>query len=58
MSTMKDTWGDRIEFLPGYPDGTVEVVFYGVNTVQSMSFDQKTARKFINKLLKTLEEDM
>ena len=63
MSRMKDMWGDEIEFLNGFLTGfgedTVEVVFHGVEEgdIQSMVFDQKTARQFINKLLKAFEED-
>ena len=58
MSKMKDIWGDKIEFLTGFGEDTVEVVFHGFEEgdIQSMVFDQKTARQFINKLLQSFEE--
>ena len=63
MSTMKDLWGDKIEFPKGYSKDTAVVVFhgssedYGEDGALSMEFDQKKARQFINKLLKAFEED-
>ena len=58
MSTMKDLWGDKIEFLTGFREDTVEVVFHGLveDDRQSMVFDQKKGRKFIDKFLRALEE--
>lgn len=58
MSKMKDLWGDTIEFLPGFHRGTVEVVFHGSDeaVTMSMNLDQRKARQFINKLLKSFEE--
>ena len=58
MSKMKDVWGDKIEFLTGFSEDTVEVVFHGLveDDRQSMVFDQKKGRKFIDKFLRALEE--
>ena len=58
MSTMTDMWGDKIEFLLGFHDGTVEVVFtcFDEDYPLSMVLDRKRAQQFINELLKAFEE--